>query len=278
MMTEESSAESRWSRERWFLTVTIIFAVQVVVVIWLSERGDIPVKVDSQGLLTRYYTPEASIQLTPLFHLMDPTLYSRASSEGFSGSVWLDVKPIEHRSAGWSDPPQFLKFNQDPLLSDLERFGLANQPHRRTVSDTLGGGAETRVELSNQLIPSSSSVFEMIGDLRRTNLRSIPAIPSIELNGVLAPSIILLQVDQRGRVFSANLTGTSGQANADQQAMRIARALRFDVAEGFSPTTSNRDFNNLRRTKLIIHWATLSVPAQTTNTPPANPPTVGPVQ
>ncbi len=278
-MTEELPRETKWSRERWFLTVAIVFAVQVVLVIWLSGRKDLPVAVDSQKLLTHYYTAEMSEELMPLLTLLDPTMYARADREGFSGPVWLNVSPVEHRSAGWSDPPQFLKFKQERLLSELEQFGRSNQPRRRTVPEKLVGDDGGRAALVDQLKPTAGTTFEITGDLSVADLLGVPTLAAIEFDGVLAPSIMLVQVDQRGRVFSANLTGNSGLPDADQRAMKIARSLQFGIADGFSPTTDNRDFSNLRRARLLVHWATAPGPVPQTNAPPANPPpTVGPPQ
>ena len=275
-MAEAHSGETRWSRERWFLTISIIFAVQVVVVIWLSGRMDEPIKARSKKLQTHYVSTEMSAELAPLLQLIDPTIYALANPEGFSGAVWLNVNPVEYRSAGWSDPPQFLKFDEEQLLSDLEQFGRANQPRRSPVPANMVGDYAPRVELSKELKPSAETMFEIAGELRPDDLAGAPSLPTVEFDGVLAPSIVLLQVDQRGRVFSANLTGSSGLASADQSAMKIGRSLQFEAARGFSATTDNRDFDNLRHARFVVHWSTVPVPP--TNSPPSNPLSVGPTQ
>lgn len=274
-MSDEPSGDLIWSRERWFMTITIIFAVQVVVVIWLSGRGKIPTEKVNPRLQAHYYTPKMSAELAPLLRLMDPTMYVRASSEGFSGSVWLNVEPVNHRSSGWSDPPQFLKFKPDKLLSDLEEFGDVAEPVRQRVPAKLTGSAGPRTAVSHHLKLAPETRFDISGALKMADLQNRPTLPSIQFDGVLAPTTLVLQVDQRGRVFSVNLAGTSGLPKADDEAMKIARALRFNVAEGFSTTRDNRDFGNLRQVRFSVYWWTIPVPVPAHST---NAPTVGPVQ
>ena len=99
-MARQQPRDLWWSRERWFMTITIVFAVQVIVVIWLGGRNTLTVRSEA----TRFGTVQLAAGLSDTFEsmldLMDPTVFSRANQHGFSGQIWLDFKPLEHRSPG----------------------------------------------------------------------------------------------------------------------------------------------------------------------------------
>lgn len=259
-MAIERPRDLFWSRERWFMTVTIVFAAQIIIVIWLGARDGVPVKSESTRFRTYQYTADVSDAIKPLLDLMDPTMYSKAHVKGFSGDVWLKKQPIEHRSPGWTDKPQFLKFDEEQLLGDLEAYGETDPPQRRVVVAPAISGARARAALSDALKPVPKSLMEITGDVSEADLRSQPQLPVIEYDGVLEATRVGIMVDRRGRVFSANLAGRSGSPTADSHALRIVRSLQFEMAEGISPGTDNRDFSSFRRATVTVRWWTVPVP------------------
>jgi hypothetical protein len=275
-----------WSRERWFMTITIVFAVQVVVVIWLGGRNTLTVRSEAKRFGTVQLAAGLSDTLKSMLDLMDPTVFSRANRHGFSGEIWLRFEPVEHRSSGWADEPPFLSFDDDQLLADLEAFGQSAKPQPGLITANASLGMNERLKLPPELRPRTESVMSLSGELQTGDLLEAPVLPVIEHDGVLPASTVTIQVDRRGRVYSARLDSRSGSSSADQMALQIARSLRFGVADGFSPNTDARDFGSFRRAFVTIHWWTVAPPPP--EKPPATPvrdedapdraPTVEPVQ
>ena len=120
--------------------------------------------------------------------------------------------------------------------------------------------------------------FSVTGDLSQRDLLSLPPFPTVHHQGLLPPTVIAVDVDQRGRVFQISLTGSSGSATADQQALDLVGAMVFAPAAGYSPSRNNRDFEHLRRARVMIHWWTLPPPATPASTnPPAATPSLQPL-
>lgn len=274
-MTEEPPIESAWSRERWFLTISVIFALQVIVAVWLTARGRIEIRRDSNPLRVRSVPADASAALEGLLAVLNPTLYATPNPNGFSGDTWLRAKAMNHVTPGWSDPPQFLQFKPDQLLAELAQFGVTNSPRRSVVADLHGDRDERRVALSDQLKPAPATRVVLAGELTNDDVVLLPEFPVIEFNDVLSPTILSLKVDQRGRVFSVGTVVSSGQAAADQRAVQIVRSMTFTPAAGFSLSRNADDFGHLRTTRLIVHWWT--IPPGISNAPAANPPAVQPL-
>ena len=125
-MTEPSTVEPAWSRRRWVLTIAILFAVQGGLAWRLSDRSPRAVRDETRLLTVRLLGPELAPDLATLLSLNDPTRFVFPSREGFSGNAWLKVRPLQHRSPGWSNP----KCDRCVLL-DLCPFGKTRmcQPH-----------------------------------------------------------------------------------------------------------------------------------------------------
>ena len=62
-------------------------------------------------------------------------------------------------------------------------------------------------------------------------------MPSWPYNDVLAATTVQLVVDRHGSVLAANLLTRSGLPAADQRALELARASRFEMADPASDTT-----------------------------------------
>jgi hypothetical protein len=218
--------------------------------------------------------PAISPDLAALLALSSPTRFVLPGRDGFSGA-WLTIKPLEQRSPGWSNPPQWLALKPEELLVDLNRFGATNQPERASVSDRLSRPQQARVALSPEFQLPAETRVSLAGDVTPADLVSPLAFPVLEHAGLLAPTVVSILVDQRGRVFQASLAanGSSGSAAADQLALKEVRRAQFAVDPRISPSQNDRDFERMRRARVTVRWwTTPPAAAPATNPPPVTPP------
>jgi hypothetical protein len=252
--------------------VTFLFLVQALLAWRLSDASPRVVREESRWIVSRLVPPVVSPDLAALLQLNNPTLFVLPSRDGFSGRVWLEVRPLQHRSPGWSNPPQWLALKPEELLADFARFGGTNQPERTSVSDRLSRPQPTRVALSDafRLVPETRVTLS--GEVTLQDMVAPLDLPVVEHGGLLAPTVVSILVDQRGRVFQASLAsgGSSGSPVADQLALESIRRLQFVVDPRISPSQDDRDFEQLRRAQFTVRWWT-QLPAPATNTPTAQP-------
>ena len=277
-MNGNTPAERPWSTRHWIATVTFLFALQAGLAWQLADRTLLVAREETRLLGARLLPPVVSPEVAALLKLNNPTLFVLPSREGFSGATWLEVRPLAHRSPGWSNPPQWLALKPDELLADFERFGATNQPERASVSDRLSRPRESRLALPEAQRLKVETRLAFAGELAARDLVSQLELPVVEHAGLLAPTVVSLLVDQRGRVFQVSLApaGASGSAVADQLALAAVRRSQFVVDPRISPSKDNRDFEQLRRARITIHWGTRP-PPPATNAPSAIP-VVQPVQ
>ena len=277
-MNRVSLEDRSWSTSRWLAVISSLFLIQAALAWWLVDRAPIIVRSEAATFRARQLPTTADAGVSALLRLLDPTLFVLPGISSFSGRAWLEVPPLDHRPAGWFEPPRWLALQPEELLTDLERFGATNQPASTLLASAgfpLGGRPRSSAD---HLKPKPETRFSVTGDLSQRDLLSLPPFPTVQHQGLLPPTVIAVDVDQRGRVFQISLTGSSGSATADQQALDIVGAMVFAPAAGYSQSRNNRDFEHLRRARVMIHWWTLPPPATPASTnPPAATPSLQPL-
>lgn len=264
-MNRPSAQPAGWSARRWSVTIGLIFLLQLAVAWSLSDTAPLAVREEGRPFRIRQSNAEQRDELGALLALLNPTRLVMPDDDGFSGQAWLDQPPVTHRSPGWSSPPEWLTFKSSMLLADLAAFGRTNHPARASIAEPLSRPPRLATPLDPILQPARQTRWVITGDVSRRELRATPQFPVIDHVGVIGATVIQLDVDERGRVFSETLRNASGSPAADQQALALARTLRFANRPGFVAATNNNDFGELRRATLTVHWWTR--PPQPTNPP-----------
>ncbi len=279
-MNGQPPAEQRWSPRRWTITVAVLFLGQLALSWQISDRAPLVPRTEHRPLNARLAPAGISPELAALLKQNNPTLFVLPSREGFSGSAWLEVRPLQHRAPGWTNPPQWLRLKPEELLTEFQRFDATNQPARTFVSDRLTRPREPRMPLDETQRPKPATRLVLTGELAPADLVTQPELPVIEHADVLAPSHVSLWVDRRGRVFRAALApgGSSGLETADRLALDLAQQLKFVNDPGLDPGTDGDDFAELRRARVTIHWWTRSPPPAPATNAPAETPVPAPVQ
>jgi len=276
-MNGQFPMERGWSAGRWTVTIVGLFVVHALLAWRWSDRAPLVVREDTRRLTARLLPQDIRPELAALLELNNPTLFVLPSRAGFSGHTWLEVRPQEHRSPGWSNPPQWLGLKPGELLVEFTRFEATNLPERAAVSDRLSRPQPSRTALPGEFQLKPGTRVTIAGELSAHDLVTPLAVPPFDHSGLLAPTVVSVLVDQRGRVFQASLApgGSSGSAAADRLALEHVRRLLFVIDPRISPNRDARDFEQLRRARVTVRWWT-QLPASATNTPAA-PPAAQPV-
>lgn len=269
-MNAVAPAERIWSPKRWAITIAVIFCFQGGLTWWLSDHRPMTIREETRLLRIRLAGEAPHPGLIALLELNDPTRFVLPSPSSYSGRAWLDIKPLQHRSPGWSNPPQWLQLKPNELLADFSRFAATNNPGRSSLTERSSQPDVPQVPLTAEEIPQPGSRMQVMGQLSLSDLTNVPQLPTIDYAGLLAPTIIRIIVDQQGRVFDASLAASSESAAADQTGLELVRSLQFAPDPRISVYQNARDFERLRDGRVIIHWWTQPPPAST-NAPTAKP-------
>lgn len=269
-MSAAAPAEPIWSPKRWTITIAIIFCLQGGLTWWLSDHRPLNILKETRLLRIRLADDANHPGLVALLELNDPTRFVLPNRASYSGRAWLDMKPLQHRSPGWSNPPQWLQLKPADLLADFSRFAATNNPDRSSLTERSSQPAVVQVPLTAREMPQPVSRMQVVGQLSLSDLTDVPQIPAIDYAGLLAPTVIRIIVDQQGRVFDASLAAGSESADADQAGLKLVRSLQFVPDPRISVYQNARDFDRLREGRVIIHWWTKAPPAST-NAPAVKP-------
>lgn len=215
-----------WTRLGW--VVMAILGIHIVLLFALSRRSD---QFPHQRVTDRLFAPLVWDDSTTQDHLSsllpNPVVFARVVSGGFSGSLW--------NSDAWGDsgkvapPPLVLRpsVREDSVLRPRLDIRLAGLDDRNAA--TL-----SRIEPPPRpQLPPAQSLFSGQSILRlREGLsgwRPVVngALPVWTNAQLLTPTVVQITLDSQGGVLSATLELGSGLAEADQDALKRARQLRF---------------------------------------------------
>lgn len=250
---------NRWLKRRWRGAVSIVFAVQLALILWLgrTQPPPTPRKEFVPGL--RVVSPAAQEVLA----FTDPTLFALPHREGFSGLAWLNIPIQDFRPVPASAPPRLLGVDGQHLGEDFKRFMLTNQeppmPLLAPQDLVLRMPAVAQPELS----PTQSTV-RLTGGLAGRRLARLPVLRSWPSPEILSNSVVQLLVGASGETVSAILLNPpgSGSAEADQYALRQARKARFDPVPGADPLNP---LSGVSWGEMVFQWRTVPMPS--TNAP-----------
>lgn len=157
---------------------------------------------------------------------LDPADFALVSTGGFSGSIWLRRTRFEPGLLEWTDPPRWL----GPETGSLGMAFGSLAPVGRLASPTVAGRplAEFWADGAATFPVLTQSAVRIEGELAQRRWLNPVALPGWEYNDVLLPSQVQVVVGRDGSVLSATLLSPSGLPAADQRALELARAARFE--------------------------------------------------
>jgi len=256
-MTAVSSQPSGWAQRRWLMTVLLIFIVQLGLIFGLSDKTRPRARPSGAAPMLRLRAPGSS----EVLDLMDPTWFALPHRQGFSGAAWMTAPDFPTNKFSWSEELRPLGLRTQDLGSAFNRFVATND---FAGFQTLAPPEPSLVlpPFTRVGVPSSSSlrIEGRLGQRRLLTRLSLTNWPHTDL---LTNSVVQLLVDAEGRpVSGGTLLSSSGLPAADQRALELATAARFNsVAESGPAGATGR----LIWGTLIFEWKKLSLPA--TNAP-----------
>jgi hypothetical protein len=251
------SQSEGWSRQRWLISIAIVFAVQVAIIFALGEKKFPPPRAVAN-------VPQLTLadSSSELIALDDPTLFALPHANDFASASWDEITNVTQPSFRWTEPPGELQSPADENLGAIfTRFMQTNQ----FAAPLLDFKPEPK--LSEPVLPllpafAENSALRIAGELAQRKWLNPVNLTNWPYADVIAPSRVQVLVDVDGAVVSAVLLppdnpGETHYDFADQCALEFARAARFAPA--------------LRLTvgQLIFNWRTVAPPA--TNSPAAMP-------
>jgi len=264
-MTAVPDNAREWTSTKWTLMLLGVMALQVGLIFALGERKSPKPRVADVMRTLQLTGMRSEIQ-----ELHDPTLFTRPHARDFSAHRWLSVAVPSFPVFRWTEPARPLDLAVQQLGAGFIQFMRTNQ-----FAASLLGARPAPEIFTHQLAEVSEAVpaqstLSILGDLARRQLVNPPKLPAFAADDLLTNSVMRVQVDAAGRVFSAVLLGTAGQSGgsgseADRTALELTRELQF------APRTGGSWLSNpvaeLTHGWLIFQWRTLPTTNEATTNP-----------
>ena len=245
--------EASWSKRKIVRVTAVVFAAQLAF-FWLMGRE--PKLPSPPPPSTAFHFLAAHIRGDDLFRFIaapSPDILSLPSTAGFSGAAWLSPKPIGYELPQWEETPQWLQLQPASLgktfveLTTGSASILANSARPAGLNETFEQPTLTTA-------PPKSSV-QVVGDLAARLIPKHLQLKSWTNSEPLLNTVVEIAADRNGDVVSARITERSGNPQADQSALEIARATAFKITR-----TERLTFG-----KLVFTWQTF--PSTTNEVP-----------
>ncbi len=248
--------DPNWSTGRWIFYLLLAFALHIGLIFVLGDR---------QPLESRPVRNAAALQTTSLpsewIELQDPTIFALPHPRGFAGTTWLRRPQITFAPFRWTEPPRLLALTVDQLGAALVRHVETNPPVLHTFEPVAPPLTAVLLPVESEL-PRDPARLRVTGDLATRAMRNAPVslpLQPVPDGATLTNNVVQVLVEPRGQVISAVLIPPgSGVKATDQNALQLARNLRFQAVAPAAPATVGR---------LIFEWQTLPATKALTNTP-----------
>jgi hypothetical protein len=219
---------SSWTRGRFLAVAGVLFALQAGLILLFGDRSR-PAALAHAPLpgFRALGGPVGERELLRLFFVSDPAVFPLPNAHGFSGRAWLNQRPPTYQSEVQLEPPFWLSLQTAGLGTNFP----APPIQFATMAPDLAQQQAPRLEplpvfLAPEIVPTQS-LFRLEGELEGSLLgRPLQLCPWSGLQ-LLSNSVVQIAVDPSGAVLAARLEARSGSAQADAEAVALARALRF---------------------------------------------------
>lgn len=248
MTPGSSECAPSWGRWHWTLVIGVIAAGQIGLVLALAHWPRLPAveRPASPWSLSLNLPESSSPDSTPW--VSDPRLFALPDSSGFSGVAARALPTPEYRLAEWSGRPRWLSASTPNALGSVPTVASPPISTRPTLPLTLPASTNTPRALASQ---SSASLR---GDLAQRPFTAVGELLPAAGSDALSATVIELAVSASGDVMSARLVSSSGNRDADTQALAWARTLTF-AAAGAIVSPSASDPQTWTQGELVVIWS-----------------------
>ena len=233
----------RWRFGKWVAVIASVFAVQLGLLIWgsqrqIASRANYPTEPKVAFAIGGNKTDREWLEME------NPFLFAAASQNGFSGEAWLRQPKWQAPEPRRRDEPRFLHGAEAqqvaPRPQGEQTFALVRRHPVRAILP----------EPPAAPVPTPESKLK----LTAFEGRPLAAPMTLQLqyhSDVLSPSVVEAMIDRDGLVISARLIENSGSPKADADALALARRARF------APARSGENIPDSG--KLIFEWFALNL-------------------
>jgi TonB family protein len=243
-----------WSPARRWTLIAVAFAAHLGLIFALSDRKPVAPRAPAP-LLRVSLAPEPS----ELLALTDPTLFALPQRRGYAGAGWLEVPQMQFQPFRWTEPPRMLALRSEALGVAFAQFMRTNRFASLAFETKPAPELPPPVAPEIGVPPPGNSVLHVAGDLANRRLLNPSELPSWPATDLLTNTVVQVVVNADGSVFSPALLSGSLDPKADQHALEVARAARFEPLRDASPA--------LTIGLLIFEWTTVPL----TNAPASKP-------
>lgn len=248
--------DPNWSTGRWIFYLLLAFGLHIGLIFVLGDRQPLEARpVRNAATLQTMSHPSEWLELH------DPTIFALPHPRGFAGTTWLRRPQITFAPFRWTEPPRLLALTVEQLGAALVRHVETNAPVLHTFEATAPPLTAVLLPAEDEF-PRGPARLRVTGNLAGRAMRNAPEslpLQPVPDAAVLTNNVVQVLVEPRGQVISAVLIPPgSGVKATDQNALRLARNLRFQAVDPATPTTVGR---------LIFEWQTLPATNAPANAP-----------
>lgn len=215
-----------WPQKRWACVVAALMGVQLLL-IWGNSGQNQPLQARNPrpAVASLVFNVEADAASSAWLALSDPTLFSMASPNNFSGRAWLTDRPMAHPWKEWMETQGGEMLKPENLGQTTARtFGNRLGEFKAVVEKPEAELTATRVNGGPVL---TQSVMRIEGELAALKLEKAGDLSGWTNGETLGPTTVELGVGTDGLPHSVRLVERCGLAAADQNAVNVAQGLRF---------------------------------------------------
>jgi hypothetical protein len=250
----EPPAATGWGWKKLCLIILLAFATHLAFVSLLGTKAVVtPRAVRNVPMFQLANQADEFVRLT------DPTLFALPDPEALAAAGSPVSPDLLNPAFRYTEPPAFLAAPAAATLGAA--FKTFMQTNRVAAFTPSFKPEPQRLAPAVGIVTAlpQSSTWHVVGDLAGRPIVTPITVPSLAVNDIIAPSRVQVLVEQDGHVASAVLLDSSEYDDtdhytpADQQALDLARTLRFAPAD------------RLMFGRIIFDWHT--VPVANTNAP-----------
>lgn len=263
-MSQELVQSRTWSPLKWTLVIAGILGLHAGLFIWFGRPIVPPPRLPPAALAI--YAP--AVRAGELPGSINPLLLVRPDERGFSGRAWLQIPPVAYNPEVSNPPPFLLTFETDRLGTDITR-ALSNTLSRRYETARRPELRFEQPDFPSGAAAAPKSTLAIQGQLAG-RLLATPVLRPQSADTLLSNTVVQITVDAGGDEFTPPvILESSGSADADADALDLARNLRFRPLSripGHPPPAPG----SLADGQLVFRWQTVPRPAPTVNELPAD--------
>lgn len=256
---------ARWAIPQWLALVIFVFAIQGMLVFFVSDWALPPFRKfsESGGV---YLIDTQQWRASHRFSARDPSLFSRIHRRSFSGSLWEETLAPCREYEAWTEPPQYYE-GKRAINGAAVGKPQGAQP---SISPSVVSKPSPVLSESEQPQKTTESApfLLILGEVQARLPKTYPALPlpSWPEKTLPQPTVIEAAVDRFGRVQTAAILSNSLPSKhwpagvlsgPDAAALNWVRQLRFQP----TPSSSSRPAGaGLAWGKIIFHWSIRAPP------------------